>query len=132
MSPTAIFLCKKGENMLNTNRFIINIQFDSATGARLDALVVFYEDTHSSLLRKLVESQFLYILDSDTCFDLLESEKIADSQITPRFPVRMDEYTLALLDELVEESGLSRSEILRGMVINNCKLLLTNIEQQLQ
>jgi len=115
--------------MLTTNKYSIIIQFDTATGACLDALANFYEDTHSSVLRKLIESQFRFIFDSDICFDLAASAELKDFPMSPHFPIRLDEYTKVLLDELVVESGLSRSDVLRGMVITNCNLVLQDIKR---
>ena len=115
--------------MTITNKFI-SLQFDNATGVCLDALANFYDDTHSSVLRKLIESQFRFIFDSDICFDLAVSGEVKDFPMSPHFPIRLDGYTKALLDELVEESGLSRSEVLRGMVINNCNLILHDIKRE--
>jgi hypothetical protein len=115
--------------MLRTSKYSITVQFDTATGAYLDILTDYYKETYSSLLRKLIESQFTYILDSNICFDLAASTEHKNSQMTLRLPVILDEYTKTLLDEISEESRLSRSDVLRGMVISNCNLVLQSRNQ---
>lgn len=115
--------------MLFRNNFSITIQLDSATGAYLDALVDYYNDSYSSILRKLIESQFRFILESDICFNLAASHKLKSTRTEFDIPLRLDAYTKTLLDELVDESGLSYSEVLSGMVVNNCNLVLRSIEQ---
>lgn len=115
--------------MLKTNKYSITVQFDTATGAYLDILTDYYKETYSSILRKLIESQFTFILDSDICFDLAASTESKTSQMTLPLPVLLDEYTKALLDEITEESRLSSSDVLRGMVINNCNLVLQSRNQ---
>lgn len=115
--------------MLRKDKYSITIQFDTATGAYLDILTDYYKETYSSILRKLIESQFTFILDSDICFDLAASAKHTNPKMAHHLPVHLDEYTKALLDELVEESRLSASDVLRGMVISKFNFFLEHRNQ---
>ena len=115
--------------MLKEDKYLINVLFDTATGAYLDILTDNYKDNYSTILRKLIESQFTFILDSGICFDLAASVRNTNPLMTCHLPIQLDEYTKALLDELSEESRLSPSDVLRGMVISNFNFVLKNRNQ---
>ena len=122
-------MIKKGDNYVKKDKYSIIVQFDTATGAYLDMLTDEYKETYSSILRKLIESQFTFILDSDICFELAASAKHTNPKMTRRLPIHLDEYTKALLDELAEESRLSASDVLRGMVISKFNFFLEHRNQ---
>lgn len=117
--------------MTNHEDFDILILLDAVTVGYLYDLVDFFEDAHSSILRKLIQSQYTSIVNAESGARSVLSVGLDIPPENHRISVRMDEYTLALLTNLVEESGLSRSAILRAMVYHAFNIFIQNPKESI-
>ena len=117
--------------MANHEHFVISIYLDAVTVDYLYDLVDFFEDAHSSVLRKLVHSQYASIVNAESGAYSVLSVGLDIPPENYRISVRMDEYTLALLINLSEESGLSCSAIIRAMVYHAFNVFLQQPEESI-
>ena len=104
--------------MKKNEKYTIAISLDTVSTAYLEAIFNYSDkSTLSSVFRNLVKAQFDDIIETEACYTCLLSAEFDSFPNSHDFSIRMDKESLELLDCLVDESGMSRSAVLRGMVI---------------
>lgn len=107
--------------MTKNNEFEISIHLDAVTVAYLETLLSFSGDSCSKLFRDLVKEYSEESVNSETCYNCALSTEFDIFPRIKHYFICMDEESLSQLDRLVAESGLSRTAVLRGLVIRTFK-----------
>jgi len=115
--------------MKKHNEFVISISLDTVTVACLDALVYYFDHSRSWVMRKLVERHYESTIDPEADYKDELSAEFDFFPKTHRFSILMDELSLDLLDDLVDESELSHSAVLRGLVLREFRELVFNLKE---
>jgi|GEM_PF-5228237 len=104
--------------MKKNEKYVISISLNAISTAYLEAIFNYSDKpTLSSVFRSLVKNNFEDIIESEACYTCLLSAEFDSFPNSQDFSIRMDKESLDLLDCLVDETGMSRSAVLRGLVI---------------
>jgi len=104
--------------MKKNEKYVISISLNAISTAYLEAIFNYSDkSTLSSVFRSLVKNNFEDILESEACYTCLLSAEFDSFPNSQDFTIQMDKESLDLLDCLVDETGMSRSAVLRGLVI---------------
>lgn len=104
--------------MKKNEKYVISISLNAISTAYLEAIFNYSDkSTLSSVFRSLVKNNFEDILEAEACYTCLLSAEFDSFPNSQDFTIQMDKESLDLLDCLVDETGMSRSAVLRGLVI---------------
>ena len=106
--------------MKKNEKYTIAISLDTVSTAYLESESIRNFDNNSSIssiFQGLVKKQFYDIVDTEAYYTCLLSAELDSFPDSHDFSICMDKESLELLDCLVDESGMSRSAVLRWLVI---------------